>query len=148
MNYLIEFFFSAKFWFLKLLGVFLIWVEPAKELSIMLIVFVIIDAITDLWVAIDRKEKIFIKEFLIKRIKDITLFLLYILTIHYFQISYLKEEFAIFKVMAGIPLIALLSGIVENIESLTGIKVATQVKELLGSIFNNLKDKAIGKKED
>jgi len=147
LEHLSDFFFSAKLWFLKLIGLFLVWFEPARELSLMLIIFVVIDGLLDVWVAIDSKQKLNFKEFLIKKIKDVTLFLVYILVIHYFQVSYLKEELAVFKVMVGIPLIALLSGIVENIESLTGIKVATEVKELLSSIFSKLKDKATKKDE-
>jgi len=132
---------TLKLWFLQIVGIFLIWFEPARELAIMLVVFVIIDAILDVWVCIDKKEKINFKAFLIKQIKDVTLFLIYILVIHYFQTSYLKEDLAIFKLMVGIPLVALFSGIVENIEHLTGIKVATQAKEIVSNVFGTLKSK-------
>lgn len=139
---------SLKYWFIKIVTFFVIWFEPAKELSILLIVLIIIDAVTDVWVAIEAKQKINIKTTLKKVIKDVTLFLLYILVIHYFQTSYLKEDLPIFKVMVGIPLLAVLSGIIENIEKLTGISVATKAKELLTSIFGKLSDKVTEKKED
>jgi hypothetical protein len=147
MQHLFNALFSLKSWLLKVLALFMVWFEPAKELALMLVVFVLIDAVLDVWVKIDKKIKIVWKAFLIKQIRDITLFLLYILVIHYFQVSYLKEEMMVFKLLVGIPLVALLSGIVTNIETLTGITVATQVKELLTSIIAGLKNKAI-KKED
>jgi len=74
--------------------------------------------------------------------QDITLFFLYILTIHYFQVSYLKETFTAFKLLAGIPIIALLSQTIVNIESLTGIAIATKAKEVLNQIFNALTNKS------
>lgn len=147
MEHLFNALFSLKSWFLKVVALFMVWFEPAKELAVMLIVFVLVDAVLDVWVKIDKKVKIVWKAFLIKQIRDITLFLLYILVIHYFQVSYLKEEMMVFKLLVGIPLVALLTGIVTNIEALTGIKVATQIKEVLDNILGALKSKAI-KKED
>ena len=147
MTYIFNALFSLKSWFLKIVALFMVWFEPAKELSIMLIVFVLIDAALDVWVKLDKRVKIIWKAFLIKQMRDITLFLIYILVIHYFQVSYLKEEMMVFKLLVGIPLVALLSGIVTNIEALTGIQVATQVKEVLVSIFSALKNKAIKKEE-
>jgi hypothetical protein len=145
---IIELFTTAKFWFIKLLGLFLVWFEPARELSTMLIVLIVIDAITDLWVKIDAKEKINIKEFLLKQIKDITLMLIYILVIHYFQQGYLKETIAVFKLMVGIPLLAVIFGIIDNIEKLSGIPIGAKAKELLSSIFGKLTDKVTEKKDD
>lgn len=144
---LIDLFTTFKLWVLKILALFWIWFEPAKEMSTLLIVLILVDAVTDVWVKIEAKEKVNIKEFLKKQIKDITLFLLYILVIHYFQSAYLKEDLAIFKVMVGIPLIAVLSGVIENIEKLTGISVATKAKELLASVFGKLSDKVTKKDE-
>ncbi|WP_432714796.1 hypothetical protein [Pedobacter sp.] len=132
---------SLKLWFLKIIGLFLIWVEPARQITGLLIFLIVVDAITTIWLKIDRNERINLKEFLIKQIKDVTLFLLYILTIHYFQVAYLGETMGVFKILAGIPIIALLSGIVENIESLTGLSVATKFKEIVTGIFGKLNDK-------
>lgn len=147
-NQIISLFASFKVWLLQLIGLFIIWFEPARELAIMLVVFVLVDAVLDIWVAVDKQEKMNFKAFLTKKIKDITLFLIYILVIHYFQTSYLKEDLTIFKLMVGIPLVALFSGIVENIEHLTGIKVATQTKEVLTNVFGKLSQKIIDKKDD
>jgi len=64
-------------------------------------------------------------------------------TIHYFQISYLKTtELTVFKLLSGIPIIALLSQIIVNIESLTGIQIATRAKEVLNGIFNAITKKS------
>jgi len=140
MDYLSNLF-TLKLWFLKIVGLLLIWLEPARQVTGLLIFLVVVDAITTYWVKMSRNERVNLKEFLIKEIKDLTLFLLYILTIHYFQVAYLGETMAVFKLLAGIPIIALLSGVVENIESLTGISVATKFKEIITGIFGKLNDK-------
>ncbi|RYY00393.1 hypothetical protein EON78_01295, partial [bacterium] len=85
MAYIFNALFSLKSWLLKIVALFMVWFEPAKELSIMLVVFVLIDAALDVWVKLDKKIKIVWKAFLIKQMRDITLFLIYILVIHYFQ---------------------------------------------------------------
>lgn len=136
-------FFSFKSWFLKLMGLFLIWFEPAKDSALLLIFLIIVDGITDIWVKIEAKEKINVKNYLIKQIKDLTAFMIYILSIHYFQVSYLKETFVIFNILAGIPIIAVLVGVIENVEKLTGISVATKAKALLNSLFESISKKGL-----
>lgn len=74
--------------------------------------------------------------------------MIYILSIHYFQVSYLKETFAIFNVLAGIPIIACLVGIIENVEKLTGISVATEAKSILTQLFEMIRAKTLPKKDD
>lgn len=135
--------FSLKMWFLKLIGLFLIWFEPAKDSALLLVFLIIVDGITDVWVKVEAKEKINIKSFLMKQIKDLTAFMIYILSIHYFQVSYLKETFIIFNVLAGIPIIACLVGIIENVEKLTGISVATKAKKVLNSLFEAISKKGV-----
>lgn len=136
-------FFSLKMWFLKLMGLFLVWFEPAKDSALLLIFLIIVDGITDIWVKLEAKEKINVKAYLIKQIKDLTAFMIYILSIHYFQVSYLKETFVIFNILAGIPIIAVLVGVIENVEKLTGISVATKAKALLNSLFEALSKKGV-----
>ncbi len=142
LSKLIENFFTLKLWFLKLVMLFVVWFEPAKESAFLLLFLILTDGITSIWVRIKNKEKINVKSFLKKNMQDITLFFLYILTIHYFQVSYLKETFTAFKLLAGIPIIALLSQTIVNIESLTGIAIATKAKEVLNQIFNALTNKS------
>ena len=139
---------SFKFWVLKLIALFFLWFEPAKSSALLLIFLIIVDAITDVWVKVEAKEKINLKAYLIKLVKDLTAFLIYILSIHYFQVSYLKETFAIFNVMAGIPIIACLVGIIENVEKLTGISVATKAKAILTQLFDLISTKAMPKNDD
>ena len=139
---------SFKFWVLKLITLFVLWFEPARDSALLLIFLIIVDAVTDVWVKIEAREKINIKDYLIKLIKDLTAFLIYILSIHYFQVSYLKETFAIFNVMAGIPIIACLVGIIENVEKLTGISVATKAKAILTQLFDLISTKAMPKNDD
>lgn len=136
-------FFSLKMWFLKLMGLFLVWFEPAKDSALLLIFLIIVDGITDIWVKLEAKEKINVKAYLIKQIKDLTAFMIYILSIHYFQVSYLKETFIIFNILAGIPIIAVLVGVIENVEKLTGISVATKAKALLNSLFEAISKKGV-----
>lgn len=140
--------FNLKLWVLKLIAIFIIFFEPAKESALLLLFLIVVDAITTVWIKIRNAEKINVKSFLKKCMQDITLFFLYILTIHYFQIAYLKETFTAFKLLAGIPIIALLSQIIVNIESLTGIKIATKAKEILNNIFNGLTKKSIMEESD
>ncbi|WP_449435038.1 hypothetical protein [Pedobacter steynii] len=144
---LIENFFTLKLWVFKVIMLFVVWFEPAKESAFLLLFLLVTDAITTLWVKLKAKEKINVKSFLKKNMQDITLFFLYILTIHYFQVSYLKETFTAFKLLAGIPIIALLSQIIVNIESLTGIQIATKAKDVLNQVFNSLTKKSVGKDE-
>lgn len=144
LSKLIENFFTLKLWFLKLVMLFVVWFEPAKESAFLLLFLILTDGITSIWVKIKNKEKINVKSFLKKNMQDITLFFLYILTIHYFQVSYLKETFTAFKLLAGIPIIALLSQIIVNIESLTGIQIATKAKDILNQVFNSLIKKRSG----
>jgi len=139
---------SFKFWVLKLITLFVLWFEPARDSALLLIFLIIVDAVTDVWVKLEANEKINIKDYLIKLIKDLTAFLIYILSIHYFQVSYLKETFAIFNVMAGIPIIACLVGIIENVEKLTGISVATKAKAILTQLFDLISTKAMPKNDD
>lgn len=139
---------SLKYWFLKLVGLFVLWFEPAKDSALLLIFLIIVDGVTSIWVKLEAKEKINFKQFLIRQIKDLTAFMIYILSIHYFQVSYLKETFTIFNVLAGIPIIACLVGIIENVEKITHISVATKAKALLTSLFDSISSKAITKKDD
>lgn len=120
---------------------------PAKESAFLLLFLIICDACTTLWVKLKLKERINVKTFLMKVMQDITLFFIYILTIHYFQIAYLKETFTAFKLLAGIPIVALLSQIIVNIEALTGIQIATKAKDMLNNIFNSLVKKGIRRDE-
>lgn len=140
--------FSLKMWFLKLVGLFLIWFEPAKDSALLLVFLIIVDGITDVWVKLEAKEKFNFKAYLIKQIKDLTAFMIYILSIHYFQVSYLKETFVIFNILAGIPIIAVLVGVIENVEKLTGISVATKAKKILNSLFDAISKKSDIKSED
>jgi|GEM_PF-1141977 hypothetical protein len=139
---MLEHFFSLKLWFLKLLTLFFVFFEPATESAFLLLFLIIVDAITSIWIKIKGSEKINVKTFLIKLMQDITLFFLYILTIHYFQVSFLKQTFFAFQLLASIPIIALLSQIIVNIESLTGIAIATKAKEVLNSVFNAITKKS------
>ncbi|SDJ96538.1 hypothetical protein SAMN04487898_105169 [Pedobacter sp. ok626] len=141
-------FFSLKLWFFKLLTLFLVFFEPAKESALLLLFLIVVDAATGIWIKIKSSEKINVKSFLMKVMQDVTLFFIYILTIHYFQVSYLKETFTAFKLLAGIPIIALLSQIIVNVESLTGVQIATKAKNMLNDIFNALTKKAIPKSDD
>lgn len=136
-------FFSFKSWFLKLIGLFFVWFEPAKDSALLLIFLIIVDGITDIWAKIEAKQKINFKDYLIKQIKDLTAFMIYILSIHYFQVSYLKETFVIFNVLAGIPIIACLVGIIENVENITGISVATKAKKILNSLLESISKKGL-----
>jgi hypothetical protein len=145
---MLEHFFNLKLWFIKLLMVFIIWFEPAKESAFLLLFLIICDGFTTLWVKLKLKERFNLKSFLTKIMQDVTLFFLYILTIHYFQVSYLKETFTAFKLLAGIPIVALLSQIIVNIESLTGIQIATKAKNILNDIFTSLTKKAIPKENE
>lgn len=147
LSKLIENFFTLKLWFLKLVMLFVVWFEPAKESAFLLLFLIVTDGITSIWLKIKNKEKINVKTFLKKNMQDITLFFLYILTIHYFQVSYLKETFTAFKLLAGIPIIALLSQIIVNIESLTGIQIATKAKDILNQVFNSLTKRTIPQDE-
>jgi len=140
--------FSFKLWLIKLIGLFVLWFEPARDSALLLIFLIIVDAVTDVWVKLEAKEQINIKDYLIKLIKDLTAFLIYILSIHYFQVSYLKETFAIFNVLAGIPIIACLVGIIENVEKITGISVATKAKNILTQLFDLISTKALPKKDE
>ena len=144
---MLEQLFSFKLWFLKLLGLFILWFEPAKDSALLLIFLIIVDGITTLWVKIEGGEKVRLKEFLIKQVKDLTAFMIYILSIHYFQVSYLKETFVVFNLLAGIPIIACLIQIVENVEKLTGISVATKAKSVLLQLLDAIGAKALPKKE-
>lgn len=139
---------NLKYWFLKLLGLFLIWFEPAKEGALILIFLIVVDAILDVWVKIESKQKISLKAILMKEIKDITVMLMYVLVIHYFQVAFLKETFAVFKLMLAIPVFALVSGIATSAEKLTGIPIMAKVNELLSSIFNAMSSKITVKKDE
>lgn len=144
---MLDHFFSLKLWFLKLLTLFLVFFEPAKESALLLLFLIVVDAITSIWIKLKVNEKINVKGFCIKLMQDITLFFIYILTIHYFQVSYLKETFTAFKLLAGIPIIALLSQIIVNVEVLTGIQIATKAKSMLNDMFNSMTKKGIPKSD-
>lgn len=132
---------TLKLWFVKIVGLLIIWFEPARDVTGLLLFLIAVDAITSFWLKKDRGERIISKEFLMKLTKEVMLFLLYILTIHYFQVAYLGETMGVFKLLAGIPIIALLSGIVENIEALTGLSIATQFKSIVTGLFQRLNSK-------
>lgn len=142
---ILEHLFSFKLWFLKLLTLFFIFFEPAKESALLLLFLIVVDALTHIWIQINSKQKINVKRFCIKLMQDITLFFIYILTIHYFQVSYLKETFTVFRLLAGIPIIALLSQIIVNIETLTGIKIASKAKNILNDLFSSMTKKSLPK---
>ncbi|MBE9598734.1 hypothetical protein [Pedobacter sp. MC2016-24] len=142
---IIEHLFSLKLWVIKIVMLFIVFFEPASGVAFLLLFLIVVDAITTLWIKIRNKEKINVKSFLMKLMQDITLFFIYILTIHYFQVAYLQETFTAFRLLAGIPIIALVSGIIINIEALTGVQIATKAKEILNSIFSSLAKKAVSK---
>lgn len=139
---------TLKLWFIKIVGLLIIWFEPARDVTGLLLFLIAMDAVTSFWLKKDRGERIVIKEFLMKLIKEVTLFLLYILTIHYFQVAYLGETMGVFKLLAGIPIIALLCGIVENIEALTGLSIATQFKFIVTGIFDKMKNKVTARDDE
>lgn len=127
---------------------FIVFFEPASGVVFLLLFLIVVDAITTLWIKIRNKEKINVKSFLMKLMQDITLFFIYILTIHYFQLAYLQETFTAFRLLAGIPIIALLSQIIVNIEGLTGIAIATKAKEQLNSMFSSMFRKVVLDKDE
>lgn len=137
----------AKFvqlWGLKLSSIFLIWFAPANETLLLLIFFVIIDCITGIWVAVEKGVG-FKSKGLVPTIKKIILYFIYCIVCHSFQIHFLKDSFQIFQVLLAIPIIRELTSIVENIESLTGINVAKQFKDILSGLFSKLGSKSIDK---
>jgi phage-related holin len=144
---MLESLFNLKMWFLKLVTMFFIWFQPAKESALLLIFLIIVDGLTDIWVKLEAKEKFSLKALLVKQIKDLSAFLIYILSIYYFQVAYLKQTFMIFNILAGIPIIACLVGIIENVEKITGISVASKAKAVIMNVFDALTLKATGKKE-
>ncbi|WP_316841360.1 hypothetical protein [Pedobacter gandavensis] len=145
---MLESIFTLKAWFIKILALFLVFFEPAQQTAYLLLFLIFMDATTSLWLKIRGKENINVKSFLSKVMQDVTLFFIFLLSIHYFQVAFLQETFTAFKLLASIPIFALLSQIIVNIEKLTGLAIATKTTEILNSMFQSLSAKIITKKDD
>jgi len=128
-------------WFIKLIIFLFSWFMPSLEASLLLLGLVAIDFGTGVWASVNAGNR-FSSKAMQGTITKVGAYMIFIISIHSFQIHFVKtEDIDVFRLLIALPIIRELTSIIENVEKLTGVNMATQAKEILLGFFTKLKKK-------
>ncbi len=141
MDYLLKLFIisnwaNLKYWFLKVLALLGVWFAPAVTTAYFLLLLISIDTVTGIIKSKSSGIEFSFKKLLVPFMKKFSGYAFFLITAHAFQVDFLMDDFHLFKWLMYIPVVTEITSISSNIESYTGIKIATKVKEVLNSLFS------------